>query len=181
MAQISPKVFTSPVTVSLILTKTKHHLTNTKINTRAKDSGFVMNPERFSTEFGLLVTYKIPIRCKRFWDTSQIENVWNPESKVQNLYMKPLVGVDESTLGQFPNGPNKRRTYDLLYHQFGCFANELLEIHVGTTSFPVSLFAVPGESKKRHAGNRLSGGRSVNFVQMTIIITLSGIVAHFAG
>ena len=54
-----------------------------------------MSPERFSTEFALLVTYKI-----RISDMSQIRNVLNPESKVQNLYMKPLVGVDESTLVQ---------------------------------------------------------------------------------
>lgn len=55
----------------------------------------MMSPERFRTEFALLVTYKIRIRCKRFSDTSQIRNVLNPESKVQNLYMQPLVGVDE--------------------------------------------------------------------------------------
>ena len=113
IAHISPKVFTSPVTVSLW--QKPYTALLRLINTRAKVSGFVMNLERFSIEFALLsVTHKIRIRCKRFSDTSQIQSVWNPESKVQNLYMKPLVVVDESTIGQFLNGPNRRRTYDLL-------------------------------------------------------------------
>lgn len=71
--------------------------------------------------------------------------------------MKPLVGVDESTLVQSERPEQETNIYDLLYHQFGCFAKELMKTHVGTTSFPFSLFAVPGESGKRHAGNEVVG------------------------